>query len=1563
MRNFSWYSLRFRLLLLVFFAVVPALAVVVYTASEQQRQVTAELEREAQRLVNLAASNQDQFIEKARQLAATLSRLPVVKNGNSAPCSAVMADLLQQKLPYANFGAARLNGDIYCSAVRLEKPVNVASKFWFRKTVTENILAVSDYQIGKISRRPILVLSYPVRKADNQVQAVAFTALDIAQISELAEQVQLPEEGAIAIFDRNGTILARHPNPEQWIGKSMPEVELVKTIFNQKKGTVEMPGLDGKPRWYAFSRLNSLPEGNIYITIGLSKAAALRQANWQLLRNLAGLGVIGLLMLAAAWVGSDLFVLQQVRALLRATKQVAAGDFRTRIALSETEGELNQLAAAFDQMAETLQKRQEELTRINRALKTLSDCNQALVRATEELNFLQELCAILTSTGGYCLAWVGFAEPDEAKSVRAIASSGYEAGYLESLAITYADAERGQGPTGRAIRTGEIYIAKNILTDENYLPWRKEAIKRGYASSIALPLMEGGSAFGALNIYAKEADAFDAEEVKLLRELAADMAYGITALRSRAEGDRIEQALRESEERYRKLVELCPDAIFIQSEGKFVFANRAAVKLYGADAVEQILGKAVLEFVHPDFREIVCDRIKQLREERKEAPLLEEKWLRLDGSVFDADVAAIPFTYQGKPAAQVVVRDISDRKLAAENLKRSEELYRTLARNLPNGAVILFDRDLRYLLAEGTDLLEIQLNKGPIEGKKIEECLLPETYKLREPSYRAALDGIATISEIKYASRIYSVHTLPVKNDRGEIFAGMIVSQDISDRVQAQETLRKLNEELEIRVAERTSEAIAALERLQREFEVRVQAEAALRESEERFRSAFDYAAIGMALVSPEGRWLMVNQFLCEILGYSEEELLTMTFQNITHPDDLEADLIRARQMLAGDIKTYQMEKRYFHKQGHVVWAFLSVSAVWEVGGHLLYFIAQIQDITQRKRAEAALKASQTRLAGILDIAKDAIISTDSTQRITLFNQGAENIFGYAAREVLGQPLDVLLPDRFAELHRHHVARFAESADTARRMGERVEVFGRRKDGREFPAEASISKLELAGEIIFTVFLRDISDRKQAEEALSQLAAIVEYSDDAIIGKNLQGIIQTWNAGAEKIYGYSAAEVKGRPISLLIPPERPDEMERILDRIIAGYGIDSYETERIRKDGQRIAVSLTVSPIKDAAGKVIGASSISRDISHAKRVEAALAKLRHQSELILNAVGDGIYGMDLQGNATFINLSAARMLGYEVGELMGQPMHATIHHSKPNGTPYPLDECPLSATFKDGSFHRVTDEVFWRKDGSSFPIEYASAPILEQGKIVGAVVTFKDITERRAIEQMKEEFISVVSHELRTPLTSIRTSLALLTSGLLENQPQRAKWMLEVAMESTHRLVRLVNDILDIERIESGKAPMNKEACDAADLMVQAADVMRAMAEKAGVILSITPLAAPLWADPDRVIQTLTNLLSNAIKFSPPGATIWLTAERRDEWVLFQVKDRGRGIPADKLETIFGRFQQVDASDSRKQGGTGLGLAICRTIVQQHGGRIWAESILGEGSSFYFTLPLLAQEI
>ncbi len=274
-----------------------------------------------------------------------------------------------------------------------------------------------------------------------------------------------------------------------------------------------------------------------------------------------------------------------------------------------------------------------------------------------------------------------------------------------------------------------------------------------------------------------------------------------------------------------------------------------------------------------------------------------------------------------------------------------------------------------------------------------------------------------------------------------------------------------------------------------------------------------------------------------------------------------------------------------------------------------------------------------------------------------------------------------------------------------------------------------------------------------------------------------------------------------------------------------------------------------------------------------------------------------------------------------------------------------------------------------RPDGSIRWIRDRAFPIKDElGEIIRIAGIAEDITELQKVEQIKSEFIGIVSHELRTPLTAIRAALGLLNSGIYDNKPDKFKRMIEIASIDSDRLVRLVNDILDLERLESGRSVLEKTTCEAADLIEQAVESVKAIAKQEHITLIQHPTNTKVWAAADAIIQTLTNLLSNAIKFSPPNSTITLSVQPQSDRVLFQISDRGRGIPADKLELIgipadkleliFGRFHQVDASDSRDKGGTGLGLAICRSIIEQHGGQIWAQSTLGVGSTFFFALPL-----
>jgi len=368
------------------------------------------------------------------------------------------------------------------------------------------------------------------------------------------------------------------------------------------------------------------------------------------------------------------------------------------------------------------------------------------------------------------------------------------------------------------------------------------------------------------------------------------------------------------------------------------------------------------------------------------------------------------------------------------------------------------------------------------------------------------------------------------------------------------------------------------------------------------------------------------------------------------------------------------------------------------------------------------------------------------------------------------------------------------------------------------------------------------------------------------------------------------------------------------------------------------------------------------ELTAGKYIAEAIAEtntqLRMKNELILNSIADGVLAIDLTGKIAADNPAAARMLGWDRSELVGLPVHQTIHHSTLTG-PCSVDDCPMYKTMADGIVRQISDEVFWRKDGTSIPVEYVAAPIVDaRERMTGVAMTFRDVTQQKAVERLKNEFVSTVSHELRTPLTSIRGALGLLSSGMLGTIAEKGQRMLEIAVTNTDRLVRLINDILDLERIDSGKIELTRTDEDAGALMTQAVEGVQSMADDAGVSLVAEPVRATLSIDCDRIMQTLTNLLSNAIKFSPRGTTVTLSGSSDDANFTFRVADEGRGVPADKLDTIFERFKQVDASDSRDKGGSGLGLAICRSIVTAHQGRIWAARNVSEGSLFQFTIPI-----
>ncbi|MEC4984826.1 MAG: PAS domain S-box protein [Oscillatoria sp. PMC 1068.18] len=489
---------------------------------------------------------------------------------------------------------------------------------------------------------------------------------------------------------------------------------------------------------------------------------------------------------------------------------------------------------------------------------------------------------------------------------------------------------------------------------------------------------------------------------------------------------------------------------------------------------------------------------------------------------------------------------------------------------------------------------------------------------------------------------------------------------------------------------------------------------------------------------------------------------------------------------------------------------------------------------------------------------------------------------------------------------------------------------------------------------------KELQHRRQIETALrdsqQQLQAILYNAPAVIYVTDLEHKYLLINREYEKLFNVEQEKIKGQSIYQVWERKFAELFEANNQQVIQTKVPITSEEIAPHPDGIHTYVTIKF-PLFDENDLVYAVGGISTDITPLKQTEASLKEAERRWRSLLENVRLIVVGLDKAGNVDYVNPFFLELTKYTKAEVLAKNWFKNFlpHHHQ-------------TRTFQgfseliENNFHLYYQNSILTKSGEERLIAWNNTLLRNaEGEIIGTLSIGQDITERFAIERMKDEFISVVSHELRTPLTSIHGALNLLSSGLLELSSDRATRAIKIAAEAAERLVRLVNDILELERLESGKISLRKQQVNVENLFLQVSEQMQVMADRAGIELEVLPADINLNADPDRVLQVLTNLISNALKFSDPGKTVWLSVDLGENetgsLVRFQVRDRGRGIPADKIETIFERFHQVDASDSRQKGGTGLGLAICRSIVEQHGGKIWVESVLNQGSSFYFTLP------
>jgi len=498
----------------------------------------------------------------------------------------------------------------------------------------------------------------------------------------------------------------------------------------------------------------------------------------------------------------------------------------------------------------------------------------------------------------------------------------------------------------------------------------------------------------------------------------------------------------------------------------------------------------------------------------------------------------------------------------------------------------------------------------------------------------------------------------------------------------------------------------------------------------------------------------------------------------------------------------------------------------------------------------------------------------------------------------------------------------------------------------------------------------------------ARLAAIIDSSDDGIVSKDLNGIVQSWNEAAERMFGYTAGEIVGKSITTIIPPGREHEETEILARVRRGERIDHFQTVRRHKDGRLIPVSVTISPVRDADGRVVAASKIVRDLSAASELEGYF-------KAIIESSDDAIVSKDLNGVVRSWNPGAERIFGYTAAEMVGRPIEVIFPPDRKDEEPKILER------LRRGERVDHFETVRVRKDGTPINVSVTISPVRSPtGEIIGASKIARDVTaykellrqreqllesERHARQEaerqgrVKDEFLATLSHELRTPLNAILgwshvlrdragVAAAAAVSAPVSEVCAELVEGLEVIERNTRVQTQLIDDLLDMSRITAGKLRLDVQQVDLADVVRAAVAAVRHAAEGKTIRLQVVldPLAGPVRGDPARLQQCVWNLLTNAVKFTPKGGKVQVSLERVNSHLEVCVSDSGEGIRPELLPHLFERFRQGDASTTRRHGGLGLGLSIVKNLIELHGGSVRAKSPgPGQGSTFCIDLPLM----
>jgi len=1050
--------------------------------------------------------------------------------------------------------------------------------------------------------------------------------------------------------------------------------------------------------------------------------------------------------------------------------------------------------------------------------------------------------------------------------------------------------------------------------------------------------------------------------------------------------DRLLVTLMEKEHAYQlvaeqaQLLDLAHDSIITWDLNSVItFWNQGSESMYGWSKTEAF-GQECHTFLKTKFPQPLA---------KIEAELLEKGYWEGELIHFNRDnqpvIVASRWVVQkddgGRPIKLLEINnDISEKKRIEAALHQSEE-QRRLALDLTHIGFWNWDIPTGKLIWNDNHFTLLGLAADGMEGnyQLWRSHVHPEDLGWVEQRFLESLENHTDYeAEYRVVHPDGSVHWLmgrakAMYDESGKAVRSLGVLLDISDRKRAEETLRKYE-----RIVSNTKDGIALL------------------------NCNYIYQ------IANEGYLSWCNKSANEVVGNSVRNILGQElFENFIQP--------RLDRCLAGEIIQYEKWFNY----PNLVPQFLSVTyAPYRDGGeNISGVIVSLRDVTKLKQAEEMLELQ----AAIARNMAEGICLVRADNGIFVHaNPKFEQMFGYDPGELNGQHVSIVNyaseSVNAQEVSQAIISTVLEKGE----FSYEVHNVKKDGTPFWCSGICSVFRHPDYGDVILGV-QQDITDRKLAQAALQQqttqkqlrwsITQAIRQSLDlnTILNNAVTEVRQTLEVDRAAVYRFNpdwsgdfVVESVGRDWVKLVEPGickvwqdtylqetqggrfrnqesfvvsdihqaglQPCHIELLEQFQAKAYAIvsifsgenlwgllaiyqngkprhwESWETELLEQIAGQLAIAIHQSELY---------LQLQNELQERKQTEATLREAERRWRFLLDNVQLLVIGIDQMGAVNYVNPFFLKLMGYRESEVLGKNW---FENFVPD-----FDRQQVETNFSEiltFNSHPYYQNSIFTKSGENRFIAWNNTLLRDSaGNIIGTISIGEDITERQKIEKIKNEFISIVSHELRTPLTAIRAALGLLKTGIYDKKPDKFKRMIDIASIDSERLVRLVNDILDLERLQSGRATLEKVTCKAADLIQQAVHGIQAIANQQHLTLSVDPTDVEVWAASDSIIQVITNLLSNAIKFSPPDTTITVSVEPQTDYVLFQVSDQGRGIPADKLEAIFGRFQQVDASDSREKGGTGLGLAICRSIIEQHNGLIWAESNLGVGSTFFFTLP------